>query len=195
VPERRTIRRRAAARPASHLGAARAAGQRLWANATHRPIDAVAILGAMAASLVIVVNAVFLQAGARPAPFFANPAAAPQAAESRPNLAAMNPPKPAEAPPARNVVAERSLQPVAARRNDPIGDLIGSSVSTSLRVVAVKRVLSAFGYGQIRPSGVLDEPTSAAIGKFESEHKLPVTGRLSDRLLSELATMIGHPVE
>jgi hypothetical protein len=59
----------------------------------------------------------------------------------------------------------------------------------------VQRVLSAFGYGQIRPSGVLDEPTSTAIGKFESEHKLPVTGRLSDRLLSELATMIGHPVE
>jgi hypothetical protein len=42
---------------------------------------------------------------------------------------------------------------------------------------------------------VLDVPTSAAIERFESEHKLPVTGHLSDRLLNELATMIGHPVE
>ena len=43
-------------------------------------------------------------------------------------------------------------------------------------------MLSEFGYGQIKPSGILDEATSAAIEKFEREHKLPVTGRLSDRL-------------
>ena len=34
-----------------------------------------------------------------------------------------------------------------------------------------------------------------AIEKFEREHKLPVTGRVSDRLVSELTAMIGHPVE
>ena len=59
----------------------------------------------------------------------------------------------------------------------------------------MQRVLSEFGYGQIRPSGTLDEATSAAIEKFESDHKLPVTGRLSDRLLSELGAMTGHPIE
>ena len=63
------------------------------------------------------------------------------------------------------------------------------------RVIAVQRVLSEFGYGQIRPSGVIDEPTRAAIEKFESDHKLPVTGRLSDRLLSELGAMTGRPIE
>jgi hypothetical protein len=172
-----------------------AVGQQLWAKVTHRPVDAVAILGAIAASTVIVVNAVFLQSGAQPASFFANPPAVPQAAERTPNVATADSLKPTAAPPARNIVAERSLQPVAARRNDPIGDLIGASVSSSLRVAAVQRVLSAFGYRQIRPSGVLDEPTSVAIGKFESEHKLPVTGRLSERLLTELANMVGHPVE
>ena len=61
--------------------------------------------------------------------------------------------------------------------------------------MAVQRVLSEFGYGQIKPSGILDEATSAAIEKFEREHKLPVTGRLSDRLLSELAAMTGRPLD
>jgi peptidoglycan hydrolase-like protein with peptidoglycan-binding domain len=62
-------------------------------------------------------------------------------------------------------------------------------------VTAVQRVLSAYGYGQIRPSGIIDEPTSAAIERFQSEHKMSVTGQISDQLLSGLADMIGHPVE
>ena len=44
----------------------------------------------------------------------------------------------------------------------------------------MQRVLSEYGYGQIKPSGVVDEATSEAIEKFEREHKLPVTGRISD---------------
>jgi hypothetical protein len=42
---------------------------------------------------------------------------------------------------------------------------------------------------------MLDDATSQAIEKFEREHKLPVSGRVSDRLVSELAAMIGHPIE
>jgi len=194
VPENPTIRRRSAPRSSGPFSRAREAVQRLWSRTTHRPVDTVAILTAIAASLIIVVNAIFLQSDAQPAPFFANPATAPQAAAIRPNVPADSA-KPTVAPAPHNVFAERGLQPVAARRNDPIGDLIGSSVSSSLRIIAVQHVLSAFGYGQIRPSGVLDEPTTAAIERFESDHKLPVTGRLSDRLLKELANMIGHPVE
>ena len=60
------------------------------------------------------------------------------------------------------------------RRNDPIADLIGPSP----RIVAVQRALSDYGYGQLKPSGTLDGPTSAAIEKFEREHRLPVTGRV-----------------
>ena len=77
------------------------------------------------------------------------------------------------------------------RRNDPIAELLGSSA----RVAAVQRVLSEFGYGQIKPSGILDGATSAAIEKFERERKLPVTGLLSDRLVSELAAMSGRPLD
>jgi hypothetical protein len=156
----------------------------LWTKASRRPVDTFAILTAVAASLIIIVNAVLWQSGSHPAPFFAPPKSAPVATNVPPNPAA--PAAPAH-PAAATVVA----QPIAARRNDPIADLIGSPS----RVIVVQRVLSDFGYGQIRPSGILDEQTSAAIEKFEREHKLPVTGRLSDRLLSGLAVMAGRPLD
>lgn len=164
--------------------AARAAGSlglRIWAKAARRPVDSFAILGTVAASLVIIVNAVFLQSGSHPAPFFANPPP-PAAAtgESRPKFAEPT-------LPAHSAAATRAPQ----RRNDPIAELIGPSS----RIMAVQRALSDYGYGQIKPSGILDAATSAAIEKFEREHKLRVTGRLSDRLVSDLAAMIGRPLE
>jgi hypothetical protein len=182
-----------------------AIGSRLWMVTAQRPVDVAAILCAGAASLIIVVNAVFLQSGPHPAPFFANPTALPpQAADSRPTSTVTPIPKlpdtraldrPAEAAPARPAQATRTPPAQPARRNDPIGDLIGSSVASSSRIAAVQRVLSDFGYGQLRASGTLDDPTKAAIEKFESEHKLPVTGRLSDRLLNELTALAGHPIQ
>jgi hypothetical protein len=206
-----------------------AVGGRLWSTAAHRPVDATAIVCAGAASLIIVVNAIFLQSGMHPAPFFANPtslnstalnstapavgnrlaasnavtatslASTTPTATRTPDLGAetpMPPPAPARAaPPPRT-------QASVVHRNDPIGDLIGtggtpSSTSSvgSTRIIAIQRVLSEFGYGQLRPTGTLDEPTRAAIQKFEAEHQLPVTGRLSDRLTTELAAMTGRPVQ
>jgi hypothetical protein len=173
-----------------------AAGGRLWARVVDHPVDSVAIIGAAAASLVIVVNAIYLQSDPHPAPFVANPAAVRLQAENRVAATPVVAPKPAEPAVARPAVAQAPVQSVSARRHDPIADLIATPPGTpSPRVAAVQRVLAAFGYGQIRPSGLLDEPTSAAIEKFEKERKLPVTGRLSERLISELSTMTGHPVE
>jgi hypothetical protein len=37
--------------------------------------------------------------------------------------------------------------------------------------------------------------TQAAIQKFERTRKLPVTGQVSDRLVRELTTVIGHAIE
>ncbi len=104
-------------------------------------------------------------------------------------------PKSAEVPARQAVGVRITSQPVTAHRNDPIAELISSTIPAPSRVIAVQRVLSEFGYGQIRPSGIVDEQTSAAIEKFESDHKLPVTGRLSVRLLSELGAMTGRPIE
>ena len=167
------------------LRAGGALAWRTWVNAAHQPVDTAAILAAVAASLVIIVNAVFLQSGSHPAPFFANTRTSQVTADSHA--------KPAEpAAPARPAVVPLPLpQPVAVRRNDPIADLIGPS----LRVAAVQRVLSQYGYGQIKPSGILDDTTSAAIERFEREYKLPVTGRITDRLVGALASLAGHPLE
>lgn len=157
-------------------------GMLLWTRLVRRPVDSVAILIAIATSLIIIINAVVLQHGAHPAPFFAPPAPAAQGAPRGTLLAPLG----HVAPTPRPLSSE-----IAARPNDPIAQLIGMSS----RVMAVQRTLSAYGYGQIRPSGILDEPTSAAIERFERARGLPVTGKLSDRLVSELATMIGHPLD
>jgi peptidoglycan hydrolase-like protein with peptidoglycan-binding domain len=76
-------------------------------------------------------------------------------------------------------------------RNDPIAQLI----APSKRVVAIQRALAEFGYGQIKATGVEDPETQVAIEKFERDRRLPVTGRISDRFVRELAAMTGRPLE
>jgi peptidoglycan hydrolase-like protein with peptidoglycan-binding domain len=76
-------------------------------------------------------------------------------------------------------------------RNDPIADLI----APTKRVLAIQRALSDFGYGQIKPTGAYDPETRTAIEKFERDHRLPVTGQISDRFVRELSAMTGRPLE
>jgi peptidoglycan hydrolase-like protein with peptidoglycan-binding domain len=76
-------------------------------------------------------------------------------------------------------------------RNDPIAELI----APTKQVLAIQRALADFGYGQIKPTGVYDPETQGAIEKFERDRRLPVTGRISDRLVRELAAMTGRPLE
>lgn len=183
---------------AAAIGATASVGFRLWAKITRRPVDSLAILSAGAACFVIVINAVFLQTGSHPAPFFANPAR-PQAIDTSPTSATGAPaiaqPRHSEATAAVRPPVPARPQASAVRRNDPIAELIGSSIGSPSRVLAVQRALAEFGYGQIKVSGTLDQATSAAIEKFEGEHKLPVTGRISDRLLNELTAMTGRSVQ
>ena len=63
------------------------------------------------------------------------------------------------------------------------------------RIAGVQRALSEYGYGNMKITGAMSGETQAAIQKFEREHKMQVTGQLSDRLLRELGAAIGHPVE
>ena len=60
---------------------------------------------------------------------------------------------------------------------------------------AVQRALTEYGYGQLKPTGTIGADTQAAIQKFERDRKIPVTGQLSDRVVRELAAMIGHPID
>jgi len=63
------------------------------------------------------------------------------------------------------------------------------------RLAGVQRALSEYGYGQLKITGTMSGETQSAIQKFEREHKMAVTGQVSDRLLRELGAAIGHPVE
>jgi hypothetical protein len=122
-------------------------------------------------------------------------------------------PKPAERAaekPAEKPVEATASTPRAA--NDPMTNLVKATTSTppsairppapipqqnpaARRIAGVQRALSEYGYGNLKITGTMGGETQSAIQKFEREHKMPVTGQVSDRLLRELAAAIGHPVE
>jgi peptidoglycan hydrolase-like protein with peptidoglycan-binding domain len=99
-----------------------------------------------------------------------------------------------------NLVKATSVAPVATsaipRPPAPIpvahSDL---SPGGSRRVAALQRALTEYGYGQLKPTGIIGSDTQAAIAKFERERKIPVTGHISERMVRELAAMIGHPID
>jgi peptidoglycan hydrolase-like protein with peptidoglycan-binding domain len=70
-----------------------------------------------------------------------------------------------------------------------------SAEASSKRVLALQRALAEYGYGQIKPTGVIDADTKAAIERFERERRLPITGQLSDRVTRELASVTGRPLD
>lgn len=88
-------------------------------------------------------------------------------------------------------------KPVAAAAppSSPATDPIAKLIAPSKRIVSIQRALADFGYGQIKATGVYDPETRSAIEKFEREHRLPVTGQISDRFVRELAAMTGRPLE
>lgn len=107
-------------------------------------------------------------------------ASTPRAADPLTNLVKAT----TSAPPSSSVTVARPPAPIPAQQNP-----------AARRVAAVQRALAEYGYGQLKVTGAIGGETQAAIQKFEREHKMPVTGQVSDRLLRELATAIGHPVE
>jgi hypothetical protein len=162
----------------------------------HSPKDTLAATAALAAVIAIVSNAMFLQAGRHPSPMFST-----AAVSSLPVIAPSAPlprVRPAEAeaamPPAKPVMAAATPRAPAAMqpaKSDPVGDLI---VSTR-RIAAVQRALTEYGYGQLKPTGVIGTDTQAAIQKFERDRKMPVTGQLSDRLIRDLTVLTGRPID
>jgi peptidoglycan hydrolase-like protein with peptidoglycan-binding domain len=82
-------------------------------------------------------------------------------------------------------------QPVAIQRNDPIAALLAPSA----RITAVQRALTDFGYGPVKPTGLYDTETRAAIERFEKARRRPVTGQISDQLVRDLAALTGRPLE
>lgn len=191
----------------------------------HSPKDTFAAALAIAAVIAILINALFLQAGHHPSPMFGKSVAVPLAAPSetaallstsplprpRPSEAAISraeaaaadsgptetksidmpqPAKPVASPPRAPAVKQAAAHP-AATHNDPLGDLITST----RRTASVQRALTKYGYGQLKPTGNVGSDTQAAIQKFERERKLPVTGKISDRLVRELSAVTGQAID
>jgi Putative peptidoglycan binding domain len=209
-------RRRGAAAIAVEATAERGLAMRIL---LHSPKDMVAGAVAFAAVTAIIANALFLQAGHHPSPMFGNVVTMPVA--ELPVVSPLPRPrpvevmtKPAEVLPLEQKAAEpKAVEPKAG---DPLGNLLkttgappaaasnvprppapipaGPTVG-SRRVAAVQRALTEYGYGQLKPTGTIGSDTQAAIQKFERERKIPVTGQMSDRLVHELAAMIGHPID
>jgi hypothetical protein len=99
-------------------------------------------------------------------------------------------PQPVPSQAASTIARPPAPIPVASRH-----ETIASQTPASRRTAAVQRTLTEYGYGQLKPTGTAGSDTQAAIQKFERERKLPVTGQVSDRLVKELAAMIGRPID
>ena len=84
-----------------------------------------------------------------------------------------------------------NARPAAAPQNDPIAALLAPSA----RIVGIQRALTDFGYGPLKPTGVYDAETRAAIERFEKARRRPVTGQITDQLVRDLAALTGRPLE
>lgn len=188
----------------------------------HSPKDVIAGALAFAAIIAIIANALFMQAGRHPAPMFGTVTTLPAVALPMVASAPAGPlprPRPVEAdaqPPEVKPADSKGVDPLtnlvkttntvqATTTNIPRPpmavpvssrvDSVPVSVGGSHRVAAVQRALTEYGYGQLKPTGVVGTDTQAAIQKFEKARRLPVTGQMSDRLMHELAAVIGHSID
>jgi len=118
--------------------------------------------------------------------------AEPKSAELKP--AEPKTAEPRTVDPLANLVKATAAMPVTANVPRPPAP-IPVAASASRRVAAVQRALTEYGYGQLKPTGTVGSDTQAAIQKFEREHKLPVTGQISDHLVRDLVAMTGHPID
>jgi peptidoglycan hydrolase-like protein with peptidoglycan-binding domain len=93
------------------------------------------------------------------------------------------------APPSLNKVNSGPVSANSTIEPAPAG------IASSPRVIALQRALSDYGYGQIKPTGIVDLDTQRAIERFERERNLPVTRRYSERLARELSAVTGRVLE
>ncbi len=130
----------------------------------------------------------------RPRPTTA-PAAAPARKDAIAELLAGHgvPSQPHVQPPVHHAALPAVLPASAAPVPPaPIPAPSRSLAQPSRQVLAVQRALSDFGYGQLKPTGLIDDQTRAAIKQFQSARNLQPTGELNDQVKRDLASMVGH---
>jgi hypothetical protein len=191
----------------------------------HSPKDMVAGLLAAAAISAIVTNALFLQAGRHPSPMFGATAAGPVQPPANPlprprpveaatrsieltsaDVKATEPKAEPKSDEIKNLVTKATAPavaiappvaapPAAVPRPPASVPVATPQTAAGRKIAAVQRALTDYGYGQLKPTGLIGADTQAAITKFERDRKLPVTGQMSDRLVKELSTMTGRAID
>ena len=166
-------------------------------------VGAIAIIG-------VPLNALYLQDGRHPAPFFVTTpqtsAPAPTVPPTRPAEIAAPRPEPAKTRPeptraaAANAVARvdppkpQKQKSVEATKKDPIAQLLGSDAKpkepAESDVLFAQRALLKLGY-VVRADGRMTDATRQAIEKFEHDAGLPAKGALTPKLLARLAARAG----
>ncbi|MCK1739842.1 peptidoglycan-binding protein [Bradyrhizobium sp. 139] len=122
--------------------------------------------------------------------------AAERAAEKAPEKAVeATASTPRSADPMTNLVKQTMSAPASVAVARPPAPIPVQQSPAARRIAGVQRALSEYGYGNLKITGAMGAETQSAIQKFEREHKMQVTGQVSERLLRELAAAIGHPVE
>ncbi len=179
----------------------------------YSPKDLVAGLVAFAAVSAIISNAIFMQAGRHPSPMFGSTVVMPLV--SQPVVNPLPRPRPLDATRPADKTLDASLlegkavetkprsepaakpAPAAAPRavSSPARDPVGDLINNTRRISAVQRALTEYGYGQLKTTGTIGPETQAAIQKFERERKMPVTGKLSEGLVRELAAVTGKAID
>lgn len=101
---------------------------------------------------------------------------------------------PATSPAAATVAAAPPAAVVRPPASVPV-PAAAAQTAAGRKIAAVQRTLTEYGYGQLKPTGLIGADTQAAILKFERDRKLPVTGQMSDRLVRELSAMTGRPID
>jgi hypothetical protein len=171
------------------------------------------IVGAASAALAvgIVLNALAMQEGRHPAPFFRTadaPLTAVMPATTGQAPAMLPPVRPATlaaAPAAPSAEAARQSRPVPApvpapASRDAIGDILrgggqAPAADANRTVVAGQRALNKLNYGPLKADGLMGAGTRAAIERFERDRKLPVTGEIAGRTARELAAASGMALD
>jgi hypothetical protein len=174
-----------------------------------RPADALGCAAMLAIAGMIIANALFRQQG--PDPMLTHgfkPTPAKTARETTGSLIVMPRPRPVEmagpvSAPASGPATQAhppskttTVAPTKTQRPKITPPAHHTSMAVpNARVTAVQRALSDYGYGQIKVTGILDPTTRSAMEKFERNHRMPITGQISDRLLHELTAVTGRRVE
>lgn len=172
---------------------------RIFGLVLRNPRDSLFAVLLMLAIIAIVMNGLYLQPGRHPAPIFAirtRPVASYEPVATAVALPRRRPD--ADTPRASTQSPEPAQRSDLAARIDPVPlprprpEPAGEGGNPLWQLTTVQRTLNQSGYGPLKVTGILDDPTREGIARFERDHNLPITGLNTRRLRHALSAATGR---